>query len=361
MPPREKRHNISGIAAHCDLTLQRLVSIAAFALPETTMARRATTFFLAIFASVIMSSMTMSYGAPAADTCRSAPKDNSPEGSHWYYRTDRNTNRKCWYLREESDKVSQSEKQSDAAKPKSKPVATRSLANALAETPMPHLAADGDTGAANTPADSTEQSAGPAADSAQETIVATRWPYPANSTAPVAEQQAAVSPQPAAPDSVTEAPNPQQAPSARAAAHLSEKPTGSIPTLLLVILGALALAGLTGSIVVIHGGRRHPHAKNAPGGGRRRVNWELASERGGPAPWAEEMLGPTPWVEETPRSEFARTPERPARQQWAETRRGPDHSAGGEEVTEMLERLIQSGPKLSRPISATGSASYGHR
>jgi len=327
------------------------------------MARRATTFIPAIFASVIISSITMSYGAPAADTCRSAPKDNSPEGSHWYYRTDRNTNRKCWYLREESDKVSQSEKQSDAAKPKSKPVATRSLANALAEAPMPHLAADGDASAANTPADSTDQSASPTADSAQETIVAMRWPYPTNAAAPVAEQQATVSPQPAAPDSAAEVPNYQQAPSGRAAAHMTEKSTGSIPTLLLVILGALALAGLTGSIIFIHGGRRHPHAKNAPSGGRRRVNWELASDRGGPAPWAEEMLGPTPWVEETPRSEFARTPERLARHQWAETQRGPeaDNTADGEEVTDMLERLIQRGPKLSRrPISATGSASYGH-
>jgi len=36
--------------------------------------------------------------ADAAD-CLAAPNSPAPENGHWYYRTDRATQRKCWYLR----------------------------------------------------------------------------------------------------------------------------------------------------------------------------------------------------------------------------------------------------------------------
>jgi hypothetical protein len=36
-----------------------------------------------------------------ADDCLTAPKSSAPESGHWYYRTDRETQRKCWYLRAE--------------------------------------------------------------------------------------------------------------------------------------------------------------------------------------------------------------------------------------------------------------------
>jgi hypothetical protein len=36
--------------------------------------------------------------ASAADECLAAPKGASPQGSHWYYRLDKSTGRKCWYL-----------------------------------------------------------------------------------------------------------------------------------------------------------------------------------------------------------------------------------------------------------------------
>jgi hypothetical protein len=35
---------------------------------------------------------------PAADDCLSQPSGAPPQGSHWYYRTDRSTNRRCWRL-----------------------------------------------------------------------------------------------------------------------------------------------------------------------------------------------------------------------------------------------------------------------
>jgi hypothetical protein len=35
----------------------------------------------------------------AQDTCLDAPNAPAPPGSHWYYRTDKPTQRKCWYVR----------------------------------------------------------------------------------------------------------------------------------------------------------------------------------------------------------------------------------------------------------------------
>jgi hypothetical protein len=36
--------------------------------------------------------------ASATDDCVAAPKSPPPQGKHWYYRTDREKQRKCWYL-----------------------------------------------------------------------------------------------------------------------------------------------------------------------------------------------------------------------------------------------------------------------
>jgi hypothetical protein len=40
--------------------------------------------------------------ARAADDCMTEPKGQPPQGSHWYYRVDHVSRRKCWYQREES-------------------------------------------------------------------------------------------------------------------------------------------------------------------------------------------------------------------------------------------------------------------
>jgi hypothetical protein len=56
-----------------------------------------TAIVVALFAS------GASIGAPTdnarADDCLTAPKSFTPERGHWYYRTDRATQRQCWYLR----------------------------------------------------------------------------------------------------------------------------------------------------------------------------------------------------------------------------------------------------------------------
>lgn len=38
-------------------------------------------------------------GSARAAECLAAPGSSAPPNSHWYYRTDRQQQRKCWYLR----------------------------------------------------------------------------------------------------------------------------------------------------------------------------------------------------------------------------------------------------------------------
>ena len=60
-------------------------------------------------------------GARAADECLERPNAPSPQGSHWYYRTDQTTNRQCWYLGSQRRKVAPLARQDTAsARPSSK-------------------------------------------------------------------------------------------------------------------------------------------------------------------------------------------------------------------------------------------------
>src|SRR5437764_1118937 len=45
--------------------------------------------------------------AAPAETCLKAPQGTAPQGSHWYYRLERPSQRKCWYLADKGRKVAQ--------------------------------------------------------------------------------------------------------------------------------------------------------------------------------------------------------------------------------------------------------------
>ncbi len=53
--------------------------------------------------------------AAAAEDCITSPNSTPPQGRHWYYRTDRTANRRCWYLAPKDVKLRQ------AASPKRLP------------------------------------------------------------------------------------------------------------------------------------------------------------------------------------------------------------------------------------------------
>src|SRR5262245_7312708 len=48
---------------------------------------------------------TFPLGPATAADCIAAPKSAAPQGSHWYYRTDREKRRKCWYIAREDRTV----------------------------------------------------------------------------------------------------------------------------------------------------------------------------------------------------------------------------------------------------------------
>jgi hypothetical protein len=128
---------------------------------------------------------------------------------------------------------------------------------------------------------------------------------------------------------------------------VSAKPTGSLQTLLMVIAGALALAGLTGSAIFRLGARRRtPNIDRA----RRRVVWEAADgarqpqprqprphqappRQSAPSPSSPQTYPQTyPWVDP---DQFARRPPgfSPALDETS------DHNERLDKISEFLERM----------------------
>jgi hypothetical protein len=78
---------------------------------------------VAILGAVVAVTARSSRAEAAVDDCLSKPNAPPPQGSHWYYRSDRASNRRCWYLGPQGEKVSQaaSPRQRLAAKPAPQP------------------------------------------------------------------------------------------------------------------------------------------------------------------------------------------------------------------------------------------------
>jgi hypothetical protein len=243
----------SGIAAHCHPNLcgdwKREASriCAGVRMPDRT-----AKFVSAIFASVLAgASLTISHGAAhAADDCLSAPNSDAPQGSHWHYRIDHATKSQCWYLREEGEKLSQTVPPSSSRA--AKPIAPK------AETPLQRTVADAEA----------------------ELAPQTRSEQPNLKNAAVKEDNG-VTPGPAAAEpaanvqsNVEAAPPTEVAAVPLAAAESSRGRPATIPMLLGVMTGALALAGITASLVLRFGASRRPARRV-----RRDKIWESADRK----------------------------------------------------------------------------------
>lgn len=98
---------------------------------------------LAISASLSALSLStlLAASAPAraAETCLAAPKGAAPQGSHWYYRLERGTQRKCWRLVQKDQKgqsaTAQGDTDDDADEPAAPPPARKSTARVTAPPP----------------------------------------------------------------------------------------------------------------------------------------------------------------------------------------------------------------------------------
>jgi hypothetical protein len=233
------------------------------------MPNRAAKFRSAMLASLVSGTalvMLSNGAARAADDCLAAPKDQTPEGSHWYYRIDHATKRHCWYLRQEGERPPQTAASSPPRAPmpivpivpKQAAATQRSIANAHAELPAQATIEPPPHDSAPIPAMPAEaaDSENNAGTQAQPSVVASRWPDPSTVIAaanppPVTDQLAAnEQPDPAAapPTAVAEA-----APTVMDT--LRSRPA-TVPMLLAVMTGALALAGITASVVLKLGAMR---------------------------------------------------------------------------------------------------------
>lgn len=324
------------------------------------MPNRSVNFLAAVFAAVLagtsLATVTDLYAQAAADNCLTAPKDKTPAGSRWRYKIERGTGRQCWYLKDENDKTARAAPQqpvdlspeaaaaessaasADPVPPQPRPV-RKSISNAHAELTPPRARAEQES---NNPVES--QTTGvatmaripnrPAAIApdiaAPSSTAATRWPDTTGVNSSGGLGLAAA--EPAASPSATEQPTLQPVPPPVAAAVAADssmaKQSASMQMLFLVMAGALAMAGITASLVFRFGRRarkrRLEHRRD------RRAIWDsvetkrpLHARRPSPSMLSDEAA--PAWRRDAAQDTRARASDDQQRQ-----------------VTEMLSRLARS-------------------
>jgi len=198
--------------------------------------------------------------AAPAETCLKAPQGAAPQGSHWYYRLERPSQRKCWYLADKGRKVAERTaeptaapvEQDEEADAPAAPMANAPTAPAAAVSPAPAAAlqpvittlvtrnVSNANQIAQTP-EAVDSAQPPAAPSSPTPTVATEAPALLPEQASNDRQSPTViAQQPTAQPTSTPAAPP---PPADKAASVSAQP---MPTLQLV-LGAIALLGFLAS------------------------------------------------------------------------------------------------------------------
>jgi hypothetical protein len=245
---------------------------------------------------------TESNAEPAADECLAAPKTETPKGSHWYYRLEKGTKRKCWYLADQVAKAGKTASSTPA--PSADPAPPRapetgiqpSIANARAQltTPPPQAAgssddailsetiwpsqpelrtdtvSDGNRQAANIQPDNSQDGSVQTSDQ-KNSAIASRWPEASmagtNDNRSTARSEAL--PQNTAPQPALTADK-----LASAAAHPSEASFGSTSMLLIMLAGALAIVAILGRAIIKYAG----HGRQARPNRNRRDIWETASK-----------------------------------------------------------------------------------
>ena len=252
-------------------------------------AKIASAIFASLLAGASLTAITRS-AAGADEECLSAPKGETPQGSHWFYRIDRNSKRQCWYLRDEGEKAASIAvpKPPSPAKPAAaKPDAAiqSSVANAHAELPsQPRFDQPGRANRpaaampTNAPLSEADKNLQPPVAGAQPAVTS-RWLDQSNAVA-VTSPAPLANPAPNEPTAGTQVNTAPQAPPPAppaagqfTAADLS--PTHSVQMLLAAILGALALAGVMGRLIFNFVGTRRRAKRSVRG--RRASIWKSAA------------------------------------------------------------------------------------
>jgi hypothetical protein len=296
-----------------------------------------------------------------AAECLTEPGKDGTAGQHWYYRIEHGSKRHCWYLRGDDGKAVQTAPADDSepatqATSQSSDNPPRSPEDARAEFPMPQ--ARGNTVAAPAPSQAPlVASPAPALPQAngQGSAVASRWPSPETAIAPAASAPTAPTPTlAAAPPATADASD--SAPAADAASDTSAnttapapaavvppappaKPSVSLQMLFAVIGGALALAGLTASVVYRLGRRKERRLDTKE---RRAVLWESV-ESGPRPPWVPpeiEETEPLPFPERRP-VQYAKPAQDAKPTQDAKPAQNTRSQQRHEKIEELLEQLVR--------------------
>ncbi len=357
-------------------------------------AKSVAALFVSVLAGAHLATVTdLRAQAASADDCLTAPKGATTAGSHWYYRIDRATKRQCWYLREEGDKstratppVSAPATSAAAAEPAEQPSRTitrKAISEARAEyisqqsraeqTPPANLASQTTGAATSTPAVQDSKRTAGANVLAPTPLATTRWleGTGANASSNPADVRTAAVANSSADQQQADA-EPVQQPALQqpallqpatgnnfAAADSSTKPTASLQMLLVVMAAALALAGITVSLVFRLGRIRARRAMQR----QRRAMWDsVKNKRSAPQPRSapqtraapparsappvrsaqptfhreEARVRRTEAAQQRPRQEAAHNP-RPQ-----EARNPRPQEARDRQVTDMLARLARS-------------------
>src|ERR1700741_2380286 len=276
------------------------------------MASRTAKIASSIIAGILAGApLTAPRSSANAAECITEPGKDGTLGQHWHYRIEHGTKRHCWYLRDENGRAVEGAPSDDSAQAPNTATQNsenpRPLEDARAEYPMPQVR---DNTVAPVPAPSPAPLAAspvpalPQAD-AQGSAVAARWTAPQTGTAPAAPATNAAA------DASSDTPA-----SAPAAGNVAPaRPSVSLQMLFAVIGGALALAGLTAS-VVYRLGRRKERRLATPE--RRAVLWE-GGESGPRPPWVppdiEEETAPLPIPKRIPKRRTAQSPRAQERHQ----------------------------------------------
>ncbi len=96
------------------------------------MPTRMTCFVPTILAICLAAVCLTAPASRAADDCISRPNAPPPQGSHWYYRVERTTQRQCWYLGAEGTRARPRERQAGSP---ARPPASNRISQPTAQAP----------------------------------------------------------------------------------------------------------------------------------------------------------------------------------------------------------------------------------
>jgi hypothetical protein len=213
---------------------------------------RAANFVAATAASILFSAdgsaaPDAAEPTPAADQCLTSPRDYTPPGTRWRYRIERGSGRRCWFLKDDAEKIAgKATESSTSTTPSTATTEEPAAATSRRRSPATRPASDARAEFSQAPV---EQGTGPAAAPGTASPAtgtppaATRRPSPmpiaspaapaANPVPPPVEQSAEVrAAQPPA--------KPQAMPRAVPPVPVSEKPM-SLPMLITIVAGGFSV------------------------------------------------------------------------------------------------------------------------